>query len=99
MTYYKCPVLINYDVTIIGCNAAATYVLGTFSGSNARASLKNRAVLHPTDTDKDGISWTNIKNDQTADKAINRISRNVLMCTAGGSYTEDLLTTESKLMN
>lgn len=75
----------------------ATYVLGTFSGSNARASLKNRAVLHPTDTDKDGISWTNIKNDQTADKAINRISRNVLMCTAGGSYTEDLLTTESKV--
>ena len=79
----KCPVLINYDVTIVGYNAAATYVLGTFSGSNARASLKNRAVLHPTDTDKDGISWTNIKNDQTADKAINRISRNVLMCTAG----------------
>ena len=97
VTYYKCPVLINYDVTIVGCNAAATYVLGTFSGSNARASLKNRAVLHPTDTDKDGISWTNIKNDQTADKAINRISRNVLMCTAGGSYTEDLLTTESKV--
>ena len=60
-------------------------------------TLKNRAVLHPTDTDKDGISWTNIKNDQTADKAINRISRNVLMCTAGGSYTEDLLTTESKV--
>ena len=97
VTYYKCPVLINYDVTIVGYNAAATYVLGTFSGSNARASLKNRAVLHPTDTDKDGISWTNIKNDQTADKAINRISRNVLMCTAGGSYTEDLLTTESKV--
>ncbi|NSH02627.1 aerolysin family beta-barrel pore-forming toxin [Anaerostipes hadrus] len=97
VTYYKCPVLINYDVTIVGCNAAATYVLGTFSGSNARASLKNRAVLHPTDTDKDGISWTNIKNDQTADKAINRISRNVLMCTAGGSYTEDLLTAESKV--
>ena len=72
-------------------------MLGTFSGSNARASLKNRAVLHPTDTDKDGISWTNIKNDQPADKAINRISRNVLMCTAGGSYTEDLLTTESKV--
>lgn len=40
MTYYKCPVLINYDVTIVGYNAAATYVLGTFSGSNARASLK-----------------------------------------------------------
>lgn len=96
VTYYKCPVLINYDVTITGCDAT-TYVLGTFSGSNARASLKNRAVLHPTDTDKDGISWINIKNDQTADKAINRISRNVLMCTAGGSYTEDLLTTESKV--
>lgn len=31
------------------------------------------------------------------DKAINRICRNVLMCTAGGSYTEDLLTTESKV--
>ena len=43
VTYYKCPVLINYDVTIVGYNAAATYVLGTFSGSNARASFKKQS--------------------------------------------------------
>lgn len=97
VTYYKCPVLINYDVTIVGYNAKETYVLGTFNGGNARASLKNRAVLHPTDTDKDGINWTNIKDNSIAEKVLNRISRNVLMCTAGGSYTEDLLTTESKV--
>ena len=97
VTYYKCPVLISYDVTIAGYDTNSSSILGQFSGSNARASLKKRAVLHTTDTDKDGIKWSSIRNNSIADKAINRISQNVLMCSAGGSYTENLLTTESKV--
>lgn len=89
--------MISYDVTIAGYDTNSSSILGQFSGSNARASLKKRAVLHTTDTDKDGIKWSSIRNNSIADKAINRISQNVLMCSAGGSYTENLLTTESKV--
>lgn len=99
VTYYKCPVLITYDVMIAGYDSVGTarsFLLGKFT-STARASLKNRAVLHPTDTDKDGINWTKLRSSGTTKKAIYRISRNIAMCTAGGSYTENLTTTESKV--
>lgn len=101
VTYYKCPVLVSYDVTIATYEYLMkewkSYIWGEFKGNNARASLKNRAVLHPTDTDSNSINWTDIKKDTNANKAINRISRNILMCTAGGSYAENLITTESKI--
>lgn len=101
-TYYKCPVLISYDVTMVFYfgfnNNTSVYKMATFSGNDARSSLKERAILHPTDTDPNGINWNNLKkNDAITDKVINRLSQNVMMCTAGGSYVENLLTTESKV--
>ena len=102
VTYYKCPVLISYDVTVAVYHQLIqskyySFIIARFHGNDARKSLKNRAILNPTHTDANEINWANVKSDDIAKKAINRISQNVLMCSAGGSYTENLITTESKI--
>ena len=102
VTYYKCPVLISYDVTVAVYQQLIqskyySSIIARFHGDDARKSLKNRAILNPTHTDANEINWANVKSDDIAKKAINRISQNVLMCSAGGSYTENLITTESKI--
>ena len=102
VTYYKCPVLISYDVTVavytqLANSAYNSLITARFHGDGARKSLKNRAILNPTHTDANGINWANVKSDDIAKNAINRISQNILMCSAGGSYTENLITTESKI--
>ena len=102
VTYYKCPVLISYDVTVavylqLIQSKYYSSIIARFHGDDARKSLKNRAILNPTHTDANEINWANVKSDDIAKKAINRISQNVLMCSAGGSYTENLITTESKI--
>ena len=102
VTYYKCPVLISYDVTVAVYHQLIqskyySSIIARFHGDDARKSLKNRAILNPTHTDANEINWANVKSDDIAKKAINRISQNVLMCSAGGSYTENLITTESKI--
>ena len=102
VTYYKCPVLISYDVTVavylqLIQSKYYSSIIARFHGNDARKSLKNRAILNPTHTDANEINWANVKSDDIAKKAINRISQNVLMCSAGGSYTENLITTESKI--
>ena len=102
VTYYKCPVLISYDVTIAVYHQLIqseyySSIIARFHGDDARKSLKNRAILNPAHTDANEINWANVKSDDIAKKTINRISQNVLMCSAGGSYTETLITTESKI--
>ena len=102
VTYYKCPVLISYDVTVAVYHQLIqseyySSIIARFHGDDARKSLKNRAILiqHiPMQTKSTG---QNVKSDDIAKKTINRISQNVLMCSAGGSYTETLITTESKI--
>ena len=102
VAYYKCPVLISYDVTVAVYHQLIqskyySSIIARFHGDDARKSLKNRAILNPAHTDANEINWTNVKSDDIAKKTINRISQNVLMCSAGGSYTETLITTESKI--
>lgn len=102
VTYYKCPVLISYDVTVAVYHQLIqseyySSIIARFHGDDARKSLKNRAILNPAHTDANEINWANVKSDDIAKKTINRISQNVLMCSAGGSYTETLITTESKI--
>ena len=56
VTYYKCPVLISYDVTIAVYHQLIqseyySSIIARFHGDDARKSLKNRAILNPAHTD------------------------------------------------
>lgn len=105
-TYYKCPVFINYDVTIaeydrnIRGGKLNSYILATFSGSgakSARTDLKKRSYLQASMNDPDGIKWADVKKYKYADGLLTRIRRNGLMSAAGGSYNETLSSVSSKV--
>lgn len=105
-TYYKCPVYINYDVTIVEYDRNLrggklnSYVLASFTGAgsqNARTNLKKRSYIQASMTDPDGINWGTVKKYKYGDELLKRIRRNGLMSAAGGSYTETLSSVSSKV--